>query len=296
MKFGYLTMGFDLQHQAACAVHAEKRGFESAWLPDHLAMPAEIPKSYPYLFDEDGNPRLDPKSPIFDPWVLISHLATVTGTLRFGTAVYLLALRDPVAVARSLVTLDHLSGGRVTLGVGVGWFKEEFDALGLPFQRRGVLTNEIIHLLRQLWRDEVVNHKGEFFTLRDLSFFPKPVQQPAIPIHIGGASPAALKRAGTLGDGWIDAGSQDLDEIARQIKTIEQHRREAGRGDQPFEITVVNNNIFDSPDQVKRARDLGVTRIVVSPLQGRFSPGELRVERDYLDFIDAYADGVIEKL
>jgi probable F420-dependent oxidoreductase len=296
MKFGYLTMGFDLQYQAACAIHAEKRGFESAWLPDHLAMPAEIPRSYPYLFDEEGNPRLDPRSPIFDPWVLISHLATATRTLRFGTAVYLLPLRDPVAVARSLVTLDHLSHGRVTLGVGVGWFKEEFEALGVPFHRRGALADESIQLLRQLWHEDVVTHEGAFYTIRDLSFYPKPVQQPAIPVHIGGASPAALRRAGTLGDGWLDAGSTDLDEIARQIKTIDQHRHEAGRSDMPFEITLVNNNIFNSPDAVRRARDLGVTRIVVSPLQGPFSPGRLSCESDYLRFIDAYADAVIDKV
>ena len=296
MKFGYLTMGFSLEHQAACAIRAEQRQFESAWLPDHLVMPAPIPTNYPYLFDEDGNPRLSPDAPLFDPWVVIGYLAALTTTLRFGTAVYLLPLRQPLATARSLVTLDHLSKGRISLGVGVGWLKEEFDAIGMPFNKRGQITDEIIKLLRRLWTEPVIAHDGEFYKIPPVGFSPKPVQKPGIPIEVGGVSPAALRRAGMLGDGWVEAGSPDLDEIAQQIQTINRHRKEAGRDHLPFEITLVNNDIFNSPDAVRRARDIGVTRIVVSPLQGPFAVRGVATQQDYLNFLDSYADTVIEKV
>src|SRR5690606_32554688 len=223
MKFGYLTMGFALQYQGICAVRAEQRGFESVWLPDHLVMPSPIPKSYPYLNDEHGNPRLSADAPLFDPWVVMGYLAALTTHLRFGTAVYLLALRDPIAVARALVTLDHLSGGRVTLGVGVGWLKEEFEALGVPFGKRGQLTDEAIGLLRRLWSEPVISHQSEFFSIGPVGFAPKPLRQSGIPVEVGGASPAALRRAGLIGDGWIDAGSANLDDIAAQIRIIQQH-------------------------------------------------------------------------
>jgi probable F420-dependent oxidoreductase len=294
MKFGYMMLGVALKYQGACAVRAEERGFESAWLPEHLVMPAQMPASYPYT--ADGKPGIVPQTPLFDPWIVISSLAAQTSTLRFGTAVYILPLRHPLISARALVTLDRLSGGRIILGAGVGWLKEEFDAVGVPFNRRGKLMDEIIPLMRRLWTEEVIEHDGENFQLDPVRFEPKPVQQPGIPIEIGGSSPPALRRVARMGDGWVEPGSPDFDDLADKIRTIHELRKAAGRDHLPFEVTVIANNIFNSAEDVKRAAEIGVTRIVVSPLNSPYSPLGTLKGQDYIDFVDRYADAVIARL
>ncbi|MFA5524673.1 MAG: LLM class F420-dependent oxidoreductase [Tissierellales bacterium] len=293
MKFGYMMLGVSLKYQGACAVRAEQRGFESVWLPEHLVMPEVMPDSYPYT--ADGKPGIVPQTPLFDPWVLISHLAAQTTTLRFGTAVYILPLRHPLVTARALVTLDRLSRGRVILGAGIGWLKEEFDAVGLPFNKRGKLMDEIIPLLRRLWSEEVVKHEGEHYQFGPIRFEPKPTLDTGIPIEIGGSSPPALRRIGAMGDGWVEPGSPDFDGLAEKIKLIKQYRKEAGREHLPFEVTVIANNIFNTPEDVRRAAEIGVTRIVVSPLNSPYSPLTLKGP-DYVDFVDRYADAVIDKV
>jgi probable F420-dependent oxidoreductase len=294
MKFGYMMLGVALKYQGACALRAQERGFESAWLPEHLVMPAQMPASYPYT--ADGKPGIVPQTPLFDPWIVISSLAAQTSTLKFGTAVYILPLRHPLVTARALVTLDRLSGGRIILGAGVGWLKEEFDAVGVPFNRRGKLMDEIIPLMRRLWTEEVIEHHGDNFHLDPVRFEPKPVQKTGIPIEVGGSSPPALRRVALMGDGWVEPGSPDIDDLADKIRTIHELRKAAGRDHLPFEVTVIANNIFNSADDVRRAADIGVTRIVVSPLNSPYSPlGTLRGQ-DYIDFVDRYADAVMAKL
>lgn len=293
MKFGYMMLGVALKYQGACATRAEERGFESAWVPEHLVMPEVMPASYPYT--TDGKPGITPQTPLFDPWVVISHLATLTGKLRFGTAVYILPLRHPLVTARALVTLDRLTRGRVILGAGIGWLKEEFDAVGLPFNRRGKLMDEIIPLLRRLWTEEVVSHDGPYYSIPPIRFEPKPVDPAGIPIEIGGSSPPALRRIATMGDGWVEPGSPNIDELADKIALIHRYRREAGRDHLPFEVTVIANNIFNTPEDVRRAEEIGVTRIVVSPLNSPYSPLGTMKGQDYIDFVDRYADAVIDR-
>lgn len=294
MKFGYFLLGVNLRHQAACAVRAEERGFESAWVPEHLVMPEELPATYPYT--TDGVPGITASTPLFDAWIVLAHLAALTKTLRFGTAIYVLPLRHPLITARALVTLDRLSGGRVTLGAGIGWLREEFDAVGLPFQQRGKLMDEIIPLLRRLWTEEVISHDGANYRFGPVRFEPKPLQKPGIPIEIGGSSPPALLRIGRLGDGWVEPGSKDLDDLVAKLKIIDEHRKAAGRDHLPFEVTVLANNIFNTPEAVRHAEELGITRIVVSALDSPYVPlGHLKGQ-DYVDFVDRYADNVISRL
>lgn len=294
MKFGYMMLGVPLRYQAQCAQRAEQRGFESAWVPEHLVMPEQMPAIYPYT--ADGKPGITPQTPLFDPWVEISFLAAHTSTLRFGTAVSVLPLRHPLVTARALVTLDRLSGGRVILGAGAGWLKDEFDAVNVPFKQRGKLMDEIIPLLRRLWTEEVISHDGPHYHIPPVRFEPKPVQKPCIPIEIGGSSPPALRRVAALGDGWVEPGSPDLDGLAENIRNIQEMRKDAGREHLPFEVTVIANNIFNKPEDVRRASEIGITRIVVSPLNSPYSPlGKLKPE-DYIDFVDRYADSVIDKL
>lgn len=293
MKFGYMLLGVPLKFQSQCAQRAEQRGFESAWVPEHLVMPQEMPASYPYT--ADGKPGITPMTPLFDPWVEISFLAATTTKLRFGTAVSVLPLRHPLVTARALVTLDRLSGGRVILGAGSGWLAAEYDAVGIPFNQRGKLMDEIIPLLRRLWTEEVISHEGPYYRFAPVRFEPKPVQKPCIPIEIGGHSPAALRRVARLGDGWVEPGSPDIDALAANIRSIHAMRAEEGRQDLPFDVTVIANNIFNTAEDVRRAGQLGITRIVVSPLNSPYSPLGTLKPQDYLDFVDRYADAVIDK-
>jgi probable F420-dependent oxidoreductase len=294
MKFGFFLLGIGPRHHGTCAIRAESCGYESIWLPEHLVMPEEMPATYPYTADH--RPGITTSTPLFDPWVAMAAMAGVTKTIRFGTAVYVLPLRHPIITARSLVTLDRVSGGRVTLGAGAGWLKEEFDAMGLPFERRGKLMDEVIPLLRRLWADEVIVHDGPFYRFGPVRFEPKPLQKPSIPIEIGGSSAAALRRAALLGDGWVEPGSRDLEDMVKKLGTIREHRKTAGRDGLPFEVTLIANNIFNTPGDVRRAEDMGVTRIVVSALDSPYVPlGGMRSQA-HIDFIERYADAVISKM
>ena len=286
MKFGLRFFGLSPRHYTAVGREAESCGFESVWMPEHLVFPAEMPATYPY--SESGYPPVVPDTPLYDPWVVLASVAGATETIRLATNVFILPLRHPIATARSVVTLDRLSGGRVTLGAGVGWLEGEFEVVGQSFADRGRRMDEIMGILRALWTEDTVEHHGEFYDFGPVKFAPKAMQKPNIPIEIGGSSPAALRRAGRLGDGWIEIGSLDTADLGAKIETIRAHRREAGRSDLPFEITV---GVAPEPAAVREAGDLGATRVVVgaAPVNGRVSVG------DVTDFVKRFADEVIAK-
>ena len=248
MKFGLPFFGLSPRHYASVARAAEDNGFESVWMPEHLVIPAEMPATYPYT--ESGFPPITPETPLYDPWVVLGSVASATETIRLATNVFILPLRHPIATARSVVTLDRLSGGRVTLGAGVGWLEGEFDIVGQSFADRGRRMDEIMGLLRELWTGETVEHHGEFYDVGPLTFSPKALQKPSIPIEIGGASAAALRRAGRLGDGWIEIGCNDLDQLAAKMDVIREHRRQSGRQDLPFEFTA---GVGTDLDTIRRA-------------------------------------------
>lgn len=260
MKFGLPLFGVSPRYYADVARVAEDNGFESIWVPEHLVLPVSIPPTY--LYSEDGYPPIAPETPMYDPWVMLGGIATVTRTLRLATNVFILPLRHPVATARSVVSLDRLSGGRITLGVGVGWLEEEFEVMGQSFQDRGRRADEIIGVLRRLWTEEVIDHRGSHYSFGPVRFEPKPLQKPSIPIEVGGTSPAALRRAGILGDGWIETGEPDVDALAAKLEVVQRHRRDAGRQDLPFEVTT---GLGRDIEAIKRCRELGVTRVVTGP-------------------------------
>jgi len=272
MKFGCTFVGVKLREAAEVAALLEGVGFESLWVPEHLALPATMPATYPY--SESGLAPIEPDTPCYDPWALLSFLACATTTIRLATNVYILPLRHPLQTARSVVTLDRLSGGRVTLGIGLGWLQPEFEWTRISFSDRGRLTYEAIPLLRRLWTDDVIEHHGEHFNVGPLKFQPKPFQQP-IPIEIGGTSPVALRRVGTLGDGWIEHGSRSLDELRVRLAKVHEARRAAGRDELPFDVTVAADP--DHLDRVEPLRDAGVTRVVVSPWRAAVKPAPDRI-------------------
>jgi probable F420-dependent oxidoreductase len=259
VKFGISFSGVSPRHYPGLAVQAERAGFESVWIPDHLVFPEVMPPTY--LYTEDGRPPIPSTTAVYDPWVLLGTIAAVTDTIRFGTSVYVLPLRHPIVTARSVLTVDRVSRGRVTLGAGVGWLKEEFEILGQDATTRGRRTDEIIPLLRRLWSEPVIEHHGKYYDIPPVYFEPKPFQKP-IPIEIGGTSPPALRRAGALGDGWIEIGTSDRDELATMLTTVLAARTAAGRDHLPFTVTAANA-VGDSLDYVARMADVGVDRVVL---------------------------------
>ncbi len=183
----------------AVAIGAEERGIGTIWVGEHVVLFDEYESRYPYA--DDGRIPAPPGSGLLEPMVTLTYLAARTTTVRLGTAMLLLPQRNPVYTAKEVSTLDWLSDGRVDLGIGVGWLKEEFDALNVPWERRGRRTDEYLEVLRTLWLDDTSSFRGEVYDLPACAMYPKPVQQPP-PVHIGGETPAALRRAARHGQGW----------------------------------------------------------------------------------------------
>jgi len=262
MKFGLSMFGLGPRHYARVAQAAEAAGFDSVWLPDHVVFPETIPATYPY--DASGVPGMDSSVGVFDPWVILAAVAQATTTILMGTAVYILPLRHPIIAGRALVTLDHLSNGRVLLGAGVGWLEPEFEIMGEDFTKRGKRMDETIPLLRRMWTEPTIEHHGEFFDMPPFKFNPKP-RKGTIPILIGGDSPAALRRAGRLGDGWLEIGLQSLEELSGRLAKVRAARSEAGLPEAPFDVTLIMRpkDMALTDEVVRRLEDLGVGRIIV---------------------------------
>lgn len=296
MKFGLSMFGLSPRYYPEIAAAAEANGFESVWIPEHLMLPAEMPPTY--LYTESGYPPITPDTPMYDPWVVLGSVASVTSTIRLATNVYILPLRHPFVTARSVVTLDRVSGGRVTLGIGVGWLEEEFTAAGQSFHDRGARTDEIIDLLRRFWSEDTIEEHSAHFDFAPMKFQPKPVQKPTIPIEVGGGSGPALRRAGRLGDGWIEIGAHSLEKLAGMLDVINATRREHGREHLPFEVTT---GVARTPDDLRAAAELGVTRATVGPTPSTEvladpSKPHARLDKDtFVDFTKRFADEVISQ-
>lgn len=291
MKFGTNIMGVSLRSFPEVASTLEANGFESIWMPEHLVFPAEMPPTYPY--SDSGFPPVTSDTPSYDPWVILSYLAAATERIRLATNIYILPLRHPLQTARSVVTVDRVSGGRVTLGIGVGWLADEFEYLGLDFGGRGRRTDAVISAIRRLWSEDVIEVHDDFFDFGPVKFQPKPLQKPSIPIEVGGASGAALRRAGRIGDGWIEIGSADLDDFRAKLATVESARREAGRT-RPFEVTASAALAGGTLDGYRRLQDAGATRIITG---ARPRPGESRLTpADVAEWAKRFADEIIASL
>jgi len=189
------------------------------------------------------------------------------------------------------VTVDRVTGGRVTLGIGVGWMPDEFEYLGLDFAERGRRTDAAIDAIRRLWSDEVIEVHDEHFAFGPVKFNPKPLQKPSIPIEIGGAAAPALRRAGRLGDGWIEIGSTDLDDFSAKLAIVMRARTEAGR-DGPFEVTASGTLAHDL-DGYRRLEEAGATRVVTGP---RPPEGSRLTPQGAIEWAKRFADDVITAL
>jgi probable F420-dependent oxidoreductase len=267
---------------------ADDAGWDLVLVSDHVVHPATIESPYPYT--DDSKPRWDAPTPWPDPWVAIGAMAAVTERLRFCTGIYVLPMRNPFVVAKAVGTAAVLSGNRVTLGMGVGWMKEEFDILEQPFARRGRRADEMLEVMRKLWTGEVVEHHGEFYDFAPLSMTPAPSQP--IPVIVGGLSEPALRRAARLGDGWISDmhTTDEMREIATRLHAL---RREAGRADEPFDIVGACIDATDV-DGYRRVADAGVTTMQTMPWL--FYSGLTGDLQEKLDGIRRFADDFFPKL
>jgi probable F420-dependent oxidoreductase len=212
----------------------EALGYASLWASDHVVIPHAIRSRYPY--SETGDFPLPPDAAFLEPLVALGLVAGVTERVRLGTTVLVLPHRHPVLAAKMLATLDHLSGGRVILGAGVGWMREEIELLGAPFDRRGAWSDEAIRVMRACWREARTRHRGEFFAFDDVGVFPKPVRGD-IPIWIGGHTPRALKRVVALGDGW-HAAFPTVEALTHGIGLLREECARQGRRFEELAITV----------------------------------------------------------
>jgi probable F420-dependent oxidoreductase len=256
VRFGLFGVNFgsaaDPDTQRRVVLAAEEVGFESVWTGEHVALPTH------------DNPVPTPaETPFLDSVVALARIAALTTRVRLGTGILVLPHHNPILVAKTLASLDVLSGGRVIAGFAAGYAEPEFRALGVRFDRRGAITDEYLAAIRSLWTDEVPRFEGRFARFGDIRFEPKPVQKPHPPIVIGGTAAPALARAARLGDGWYGF-ALTVAQTAPIVAELARLRRTCGRADHPFEISLTTFERL-TPELVAEAERAGIDRLIVFP-------------------------------
>jgi probable F420-dependent oxidoreductase len=238
---------------------AETLGYESVWLGEHVVVPMDAQGE----LTSGGEDRsgISPTMPILDLCAVLSWLAGLTSRIRLGTFVYLPGLRHPFVAARALTTVDILSGGRLEAGLGAGWIRTEWEAVGADFAARGRCLEESIEVCRRLWTEPIIEHHGEFYDFRAVAFEPKPMQSP-LPIAIGGESRRSLARAVRLADGWMGM-HHSVATAARQVARLRQLETGLDRAGRRVRVTVVGELTDTQPLAAWEAA--GVDRLIVHP-------------------------------
>lgn len=281
MKFGIVApylMGplEDGAYAAEFGRLAEEMGFESVWAVDHVVMCPGYESRYPYA--PSGRSPFHENVVQPDPLVWLTWLAASTRRIRLATGILILPLRNPVVLAKTAASLDRLSDGRLLLGIGVGWVREESEAVGADFATRGLRCDEYIEAMRALWREPVSSFEGSSVRFEEVVSRPKPVRPGGVPIIVGGHSPAAARRAGRLGDGFYPLGVEG-DELRGLLELMRESARQCGREPSSIEVTCVGTM---EPAACEAWAELGVDRLLVSP-----PTGDLAELRDVLgDFRD----------
>ena len=288
MKFWQSLSFVDTEELVAIARTAEDVGFEGLLVSNHLVEPEKFEHAYPYT--PNGDPGFPPDTQWPEPWTAIAAMAAATSRIRFATMVFILPLYDALEVAKCVSTVAAFAPGRVALGAGVGWMREEFDMQGVDFRTRGRRFDESIEVLRKCWSGEFVEHHGAHFDFPRVRMLPAPAKP--VPIWIGGTSDAALRRAARLGDGWVGSG-QTPDQLDAILAKLASLRREAGRASAPFEMIAP---LAVPPDAAlyRKLEDRGVSGTVSYPFSYTLGP------RSTLDqkraCLERFGNDVIQKL
>lgn len=292
MKIGLSTYDIAASDLAHLAQAADEAGFESLWLGEHIVLPmayaSEHPTSGGETVQHHTGPIIDPDTILVDPLVALAGAAAVTRRLALATGIYLVPLRHPILIARATSTLQELCGGRFMLGVGSGWLREEFDALGIDFARRARLLDETLDALHALWSGEVVTHRGDAFQFGPVKLGPTPSR---VPVILGGNTDPALRRVVARADGWFSSGTPSFDDARRLRDRLDAFASEHGRT-RPLPLWF---RTADEIDQLDRYVDDGFENVVL--WADRFWPKEGDLEHRRAVFLERLdASGLSDRL
>ena len=267
------------EHIVRIARAAEAAGFDSLWTFDHVVLRPDQGSDYPYT--EDGRFLIPAETAFLEPLTLMTYVAAVTERVELGTAVLVLPMRAPVLHAKLIATLDHLAGGRVILGAGVGWWKEEFEALSMPFDRRGARMDEYLAVLRDLWENEIGSFEGEFYNTAGWYSRPQPPRH--VPIWLGGNHPRQLARAGRLADGYL-ANPTMLDTIEADWDRVRQTASDHGRDASALKLGINRITILEdggleaANERLGEMREIGFDHAIANLHPGAANPEALLQE------------------
>lgn len=245
---------------AALGQGAEERHYRAVWLGEHVVLFDDYRSRYPYR--PDGRmPSVGPDEGLLEPLTTLAFLASATTSLGLGTGLVILPQRNPVVLAKELSNVDWLSKGRLRIGIGLGWLREEYQALGVPWQGRAARCDDYVEVMRRLWADDVSQLSSPSFELPPARMFPKPVQRPHPPIIVGGDSDAALRRVAAVGDGWY-AFAMTPAALEERLARLDELLAEVGRDRRGLHVVLCPYLLHTTPDDVEAYRELGVTELV----------------------------------
>ncbi len=288
MKIGLIPVNVgasSVEKMVGLAKKAEEVGVESVWTFEHAIVPIDYESKYPY--SPNGKMGTTPETNFIDPLIALSAIAASTETIRLGTGVNILPQTNPLLLAKQAASLDFVSKGRFMLGVGIGWLREEFDAMGVPFERRGARFDDYIQAMQQVWTGEVVDHSSDFLEWKGFKSHPTPYQKPHLPVIMGGTKGKAFERVAKYGQGWFSPtmAAKDIKPGLEQLaKACEREGRDVA------DVEVSSMWLFNDTamDSLKEFEDLGVSRLIV-PVFGLGSPNPM-------EGLERLGDQLISKL
>ena len=286
MKFGLAfasSVGTDSQSALEICRRAEAAGFDSVWGGEHVIRPDRIESSYPYT--PDGEMPGDADTSIPDPLIWLAYVGAVAPTLQLGTCILIVPQRNPVVLAKELATLDVLTDGRVELGLGVGWLREEFDALGIPWERRGARNDEYVAAMRALWAGPHAEYHGDFVDFDPVTCSPRPVNG-SIPIMVGGDTPVAIRRAARMADSYFP-GETDPEKLAGLIQDMRRAAEQEKRDPDKIAIhAIFGPQMADPLAGAEQLSKLGVERVML--------PAFFFAGPDGMDNLEAFGEKVVK--
>lgn len=258
---------------------AEELGYHSVWVTDHVVLPVQVDAYYPYR--DHGRWDYPPETPWLDPLLALQWAAAVAPSLKVGTSIIVVPLRNPVLLAKQLSTLDYLTGGRVILGAGAGWMEEEFDIIGESFSNRGKRVLEAVDLMRKFWTGETVQFEGEFYSISPSKMHPTPVQE-TIPVIWGGHSDAAIRRVAKLGDGWHPT-QITIEQLRAGIAKLHDYCEEEGRDPESVLVVARPGDTYEVNEETHAAHvEMGVDHLIMDTPIKEVDP-DLHLLREYME-------------
>lgn len=287
MRFSLNLSAEPNDHYVPLAQAAEDAGFDAITIPDSICFPKNTASKYPY--NADGSNAFLDGTPFIDPFIQLARLAAVTQRIHFTTAVIKLAVRQPVIVAKMLSSLAVVSDNRISIGVGLSPWEEDFEAAQIPWKARGKRMDEMIEIINGLMSGDYFSYQGELLSVPEIKLCPVPERR--VPLLLGGHSPAALKRAARLGDGWVAAGG-DITELKTLIETVNALRVEYGTQDKPFEIHTAGKDAF-TREGLEQLEEIGVDLVFIGFHNLYSGEPDTRTLEQKIDAVRWYADTFI---